>query len=68
MKEKIKRMRTVRQMVEEIKKDDPESCVTRYMIKSIIDANKLSVLIIGNKHFYDFDLVLKGLGISYEQV
>jgi len=66
MNETIRRMRTIKQMVEEIKKDDPESCVTRYMLKSIIESNQIGVLVVGNKHFYDFDLVLKGLGIVYE--
>ena len=44
MNETIRRMRTIKQMVEEIKKDDPESSVTRYMLKSIIESNQIHFL------------------------
>ena len=58
-----KKMRTIAQMIKEIKIDDPGSCVTEYLIEFIINNQKIDFIRIGNRKFYDFDKVLRGLGL-----
>ena len=65
-KPKLRRMRTIKQILEEIKKDDPETPITRYLLKSIADTNNIYNVMCGNKHLYDFDLVLSCLGLRYD--
>ena len=63
MEYKVRRLRTIKQMLEEIKKDDPETCITKYMIMAVVKRDDIFNKFILNKHVYDFDAVLKGLGL-----
>lgn len=66
MKEQLRRMRTINQIIELIKEDDPNSWVTKYMIRTIADKYDIHNVVVGKRHLYDLDAVLKGLGILYE--
>ena len=62
----IRKMRTLKQIIKEIKEDDPKSCITKYMLYSIIQSNNIYNIYVGNKHLYDLNEVAKALGILYE--
>ncbi|MDE7162071.1 MAG: hypothetical protein K2N65_04850 [Anaeroplasmataceae bacterium] len=59
----MKRLRTLQQILKEIKQDDPNSCVTKYMIRALDTQGKLAKVYLGNKILYDLDQVLSLLGL-----
>ena len=59
----MKKMRTIKGMLQDIKQQDPDSCVSKYMINKIIEKNKIEPVIVGNKYLYDYDEILKKLGL-----
>ncbi len=62
-KDFMKRLRTLQQILKEIKQDDPNSCVTKYMIRALDTQGKLAKVYLGNKILYDLDQVLSLLGL-----
>lgn len=62
-KDFMKRLRTLQQILKEIKQDDPNSCVTKYMIRALDKEGKLAKVYLGNKILYDLDQVLSLLGL-----
>lgn len=63
MEGKLRRMRTIKQILEEIKNDDPETSISRYLLKAIAEKYNIYNVMLGNKHLYDFDLMIDALGI-----
>ena len=59
----MKKLRTINQILELIKKDDPDSCITEYMIKKLIKDEKYKIVRIGNKNLYDTDVILERMGL-----
>lgn len=59
----MKRLRTIKEIIDCIKVEDPGSCVTTYMVKKIIEINSIKPIVVGNKHFYEYDLILRKLGL-----
>lgn len=59
----MKRLRTLQQILKEIKQDDPNSCITKYMIRALDTQGKLDKVYLGNKILYDLDQVLSLLGL-----
>ena len=64
-KDFMKRLRTLQQILKEIKQDDPNSCVTKYMIRALDTQGKLAKVYLGNKILYDLDQVLSLLGLIW---
>lgn len=63
----MKKMRTIKGMIQDIKKQDPDSCVSKYMINKIIEKYKIEPVIVGNKYLYDYDEILKKLGLIWKE-
>ena len=59
---KLKRWRSISQVLSIIKKEDRGTAVTRYYIESLIKNNKINYSRSGNKYLVDLDDVLKTLG------
>lgn len=67
-KDFMKRLRTLQQILKEIKQDDPNSCVTKYMIRALDTQGKLAKVYLGNKILYDLDQVLSLLGLIWNTI
>ena len=63
---KKRRLRSINEIVNSIKIEDPKTAVTRYMIVTLINNNEVFYKKIGNKILIDYDEVLKKLGLIYE--
>lgn len=59
----MKKLRTIQQILYYIKQEDPDSCVTKYMIKLLDKEEPLYKYPIGNKILYDMVEVLNRLGL-----
>lgn len=62
----MKRLRTIKQIIKLIKEEDQESCVTTYMIKSLVQKHKVYKVNVGNKILYDIDEILKIIGLVWK--
>ncbi len=60
--ETLKRMRTINQAVDEIKRLDPNSAITYYFINSLCKQNLVHHINIGSKRLVDLDSLLEYLG------
>lgn len=60
---KLRKMRTIKQIISEIKNDDPDSCITKYMLKTLVEQNNIYKVNVGNKILYDMDQVVELLGL-----
>ena len=67
-KDFMKRLRTLQQILKEIKQDDPNSCITKYMIRALDTQGKLAKVYLGNKILYDLDQVLSLLGLIWNTI
>lgn len=63
---KRRKLRTVKQTVENIKLLDNETAITKYMIQALIREHKIFSKQVGNKILIDFDEVLNIFGLVYE--
>lgn len=63
---KIKKLRSISEVLKLIKSIDPDTAVTRYMITSLIKNGKINSLISGNKVLVDYDEVFSALGLYYD--
>ena len=63
---KIKKLRSISEVLQLIKSIDPDTAVTRYMITSLIKNGKINSSISGNKVLVDYDEVFSALGLYYD--
>ncbi len=63
---KIKKLRSISEVLKLIKSIDPDTAVTRYMITSLIKNGIINSLISGNKVLVDYDEVFSALGLYYD--
>ena len=62
------RIRTIEQVYEEIKKSDPQSCVTMRGLRRILNENRVPSVKIGTKTWLNIDRMFDYLGaICYNQ-
>lgn len=54
-------IRTIKGVIDELRKDDPESCVTEYALRNWILSGVLPSVKSGNKYLLDMDVVRKFL-------
>ena len=57
----MKRMRTINEAVNEMKRADPNSAITYYYIKSLCKTNKIKHFKIGSKNIVDLDNLIQYL-------
>lgn len=57
----IARMRTVRQVTEYFKQQDPESCIGEYYIRCLIKQNKIPIFLTGRKQLINLDKLIEYL-------
>lgn len=55
---KVKRMRTIKECVEMLKADDPNSAITYNAIKTLCLTNQVSFIKIGTKYLVNYDSLL----------
>lgn len=55
----LPRMRSIRQALEMIKAEDPNSCLTSYYIRDLCKKNKVRYIKSGTKIMVDYDDLLK---------
>ena len=55
----LPRMRSIRQALEMIKEEDPNSCLTSYYIRDLCKKNKVRYIKSGTKIMLDYDDLLK---------
>ena len=65
---KRRRLRSVNEVLKEIKAIDPDTAVTRYMISNLINSHKIYNQKVGNKLLVDYDEILDVLGLAYEWI
>lgn len=49
------RMRTITQTVQQIKQNDPESCISEWYLRKIVKSGKLKCHRAGNRYLIDMD-------------
>ena len=54
-------MRTIKQAVQQIKQDDPESCISEWWIRQLVKSDKLKCHKAGNRHILDMEALEKFL-------
>ena len=59
---KIRKMRSISQVIKFIKENDKETAITRYFIENLIYKQKIYYIKSGNKYYVDLDEVLNKLG------
>ena len=55
----LPRIRSIRQALEMIKEEDPNSCLTSYYIRALCNNNKVRYIKSGTKIMVDYDDLLK---------
>ena|ERR1035437_7357810 len=58
----MKRMRTIKGAIAEIKQEDPYSCITEHFLRQLIWQGKLQPCKAGNKNLIDMDELIDFLG------
>jgi len=58
---KLRRMRTINQVVEEFKKEDPTTAITYSFINTLIKENKIKYIAVGSKRLVDLDSLIEYL-------
>ena len=61
------RMRTLEECYEEIKKLDPNTCITKYFIRQLALNNKIPVIMAGRKRLINFDALLEYLENPHQE-
>ncbi|MEG1805480.1 MAG: hypothetical protein RR327_03700 [Clostridia bacterium] len=51
----IPRIRSVDDVVEYIRKNDPESDVTKYVLKTLCERGAIKIYVVGNKKYVNLD-------------
>jgi len=51
------RMRTITQAVQQIKQDDPASCISEWWLRQLVKSDKLKCHRAGNRYLIDMDLL-----------
>ena len=54
----LPRMRTASGVLDEIKREDPQSSVTMHCVKSIVASGAVPIVLVGRKQLVDVDAVL----------
>lgn len=54
----IARMRTVRQVIEYFKQQDPDSCIGEYYLRCLIKQNKIPIFRTGRKQLINLDKLI----------
>ena len=60
--EKLKRIRTIQQCLEEIKKLDPTTAITEWFIRQLCKQGKVNHFMSGSKVLVNYDDLLRYLG------
>ena len=58
---KLRRMRTINQVVEELKTIDPTTAITYSFINTLIKENKIRYIAVGTKRLVDLDSLIEYL-------
>lgn len=66
MIKKLRKLRSIDEVLKFIKKEDEDSAVTRFMIERLIAKQSIFYTTTGNKILVDLDEVLEKLGLIYE--
>ncbi|AFM41948.1 hypothetical protein Desaci_3040 [Desulfosporosinus acidiphilus SJ4] len=51
------RIRTIKQAVQSIKEQDPESCISEWWVRQLVKSGKLKCHMAGNRYLIDMDLL-----------
>ena len=55
------RLRTIRGALRELKKEDPETCITYGMIRNLCEEEKIQCIKQGNRFIINYDFLIKYL-------
>ena len=66
MAKKLRKLRSIDEVLNFIKKEDKDSAVTRFMIERLIAKQSIFYTTTGNKILIDLDETLEKLGLIYE--
>lgn len=66
MQKKLRKLRTIEEVLRFIKKEDKDTAVTRFMIERLITKKSIFYTTTGNRILIDLDEVLEKLGLIYE--
>lgn len=66
MQKKLRKLRSIEEVLRFIKKEDKDSAVTRFMIERLVAKKSIFYTTTGNKILVDLDEVLEKLGLIYE--
>lgn len=58
----LPRMRTIKEAVEEIKKDDPQTAIREYFIRDLVVSNRIPYVKAGRKILINMDKLYEYLG------
>lgn len=53
----MSKMRTIRETMKIIKTEDPDTCITEYMLRKMVANNQIKAYKVGNKYLIDIDLL-----------
>lgn len=53
----MSKMRTIRETMKIIKTEDPDTCITEYMLRKMVANNQIKAYKVGNKYLIDMDLL-----------
>lgn len=53
----MSKMRTIRETMKIIKTEDPDTCITEYMLRKMVADNQIKAYKVGNKYLIDIDLL-----------
>ena len=53
----MSKIRTIRETMKIIKTEDPDTCITEYMLRKMVANNQIKAYKVGNKYLIDIDLL-----------